>query len=510
MRPFWAAFPFWAGEKFNNMTDIKGRKSFFNARRGVVLVLLFLAGVLFWLPTGYEQLIDPRAVRCRGLVQEVDNSEVQQMGIVRVGAQRLSLKILNGPFEGKILTGYNQLLGKLEMDKIFVPGDVALVVLTRNDQGEITYALPQDHYRLRLEIILFVLFAVLLLALAGVTGAKALLSFVLSALMIWKVMVPAFLNGYNPVLVSLGVVSLLCAVVIFLVGGFNRKGLVAFLGSLAGVVTACVLALIFTKLFHLNGAVKPFSETLLYTGYAHLDLSSIFVAAVFIASSGAMMDLAMDVAASLDEIKSKAPDITRKEAAASGLRVGRAVVGTMTTTLLFAYSGGYITLLMVFMAQGVPLANLFNLVYVSAEVLNTLVGSFGLVTVAPFTALIGALFYGVSDAGEKNDGVEQGLQPNIPSRNNTLSSKALNERTGSGGSNMPDSDNSAKLWQYEVMAAVFQGRAGESVARGEFIGRHWETGEDITAEGSGTIVAVTFNQDHHSLLVTIEQPGGEA
>ena len=73
----------------------------------------------------------------------------------------------------------------------------------------------------------------------------------------------------------------------------------------------------------------------------------------------------------------------------SGVRVGRAVVGTMTTTLLLAYSGGYVTLLMAFMAQGVPLANFFNLIYVAAEVLKTIVGSFGLVTVAPFTALAG-------------------------------------------------------------------------------------------------------------------------
>jgi uncharacterized membrane protein len=114
-----------------------------------------------------------------------------------------------------------------------------------------------------------------------------------------------------------------------------------------------------------------------------------------------MMDLAMDVSASMDEIASKLPDISRKEALMSGIRVGRAVVGTMTTTLLFAYSGGYITLLMVFMAQGVPLANLFNLIYVSAEVLNTLVGSFGLVTVAPFTALIGAFFHGGHGSRQK-------------------------------------------------------------------------------------------------------------
>jgi uncharacterized membrane protein len=65
----------------------------------------------------------------------------------------------------------------------------------------------------------------------------------------------------------------------------------------------------------------------------------------------------------------------------------------MTTTLLLAYSGGYVTLLMVFMAQGIPMANVFNLTFVSAEILNTLVGSFGLVAVAPFTALVGAFLF---------------------------------------------------------------------------------------------------------------------
>jgi uncharacterized membrane protein len=105
------------------------------------------------------------------------------------------------------------------------------------------------------------------------------------------------------------------------------------------------------------------------------------------------MDLAMDVAASMNEVVSKRKDISMLEAIGSGFSVGRAVVGTMTTTLLLAYSGGYITLVMAFMAQGVPLANLFNLIYVAAEVLKTVVGSFGLVMVAPFTAVVGGFVF---------------------------------------------------------------------------------------------------------------------
>ncbi len=102
----------------------------------------------------------------------------------------------------------------------------------------------------------------------------------------------------------------------------------------------------------------------------------------------------MDVAARIGVGAGGMPGAPRRQLLGAGLRVGRAVVGTMTTTLLFAYSGGYIALLMMFMAQGVPLSNLFNLIYVAAEVLNTLVGSFGLVAVAPFTALVGAFLFG--------------------------------------------------------------------------------------------------------------------
>jgi uncharacterized membrane protein len=155
-----------------------------------------------------------------------------------------------------------------------------------------------------------------------------------------------------------------------------------------------VLAVLFSKGFKVHGAVRPFAETLLYSGYYHLNLTRIFLAGIFIAASGAVMDLAMDIAASMHEVSRKNPELTPRELMASGMAVGRSVIGTMTTTLLLAYSGGYITMMMLFMAQGVPLISIFNLHYVAAEVLNTLVGSFGLVTVAPFTAVVGGWVFG--------------------------------------------------------------------------------------------------------------------
>ena len=137
----------------------------------------------------------------------------------------------------------------------------------------------------------------------------------------------------------------------------------ASLGSLLGILTTCLLGMLFTDLFHINGAVMPDAESLLYSGFQHLDLTAIFMSSIFIGASGAMMDLSVDITSAVQEVVEKKPEIGWREAARSGMNVGRAAMGTMTTTLLLAYSGGYITLLMVFMAQGTPADHILNYKY---------------------------------------------------------------------------------------------------------------------------------------------------
>lgn len=361
-----------------------------DARLALFFMLLTL--LLHLLPTGYEKRHAGDAIRCQGEILEADDSRVRTYGIVSAGIQRLSIRIVDGPFAGVVVEAHNEMLGKMDLDKRFAAGDRALVVLSL-ENGAISHAVAQDYYRLHVEGLLMGIFALLLLVFAGWTGLKALLSFIFSGYAIWKLLVPALLNGHDPILVGLIVVTLLTGAIIFLVGGLNRRAMAAFLGAQLGIVATCLLALAFAGPFRLSGAVIPFSETLLYSGHAHLNLTRIFLAAIFIACSGAVMDLAMDVATSLEEVVMADPGIGFPQALASGLRVGRVVVGTMTTTLLLAYSGGYITLLMLFMAQNIPMVSILNMNLVAAEVMTTLIGSIGLVLVAPFTALTGALLF---------------------------------------------------------------------------------------------------------------------
>ena len=366
-------------------------KNFFLKQKNVfitTLIGLILIGILMAIPTGYEDaLIYKGTERAVGKVVEVDNSAIVTSGLIKSGEQTCKLSIENGIFKGKTLEGVNFLSGSLEKDKIYKEGDKALLTISYKDK-EIKSVVMSDHYRLDKEVILLGIFAILLIVFAGKNGFQAILSFAITVLTIWKILIPCYLKGFSPVWTGVMITFMLTVVIIFFVYGFDKRTLSASLGSLLGVVTTCILGIWFTDLFKIHGAVMQNAESLLYSGYQNLDLTAIFMSGIFIGASGAMMDLSVDITSAVWEVVQKKPTIRAYEAILSGLRVGRAAMGTMTTTLLLAYSGGYIALLMVFMAQGTPVDHILNYKYAAAEILDTVVGSFGLVTVAPFTAVV--------------------------------------------------------------------------------------------------------------------------
>ena len=343
--------------------------------------------------------------KVRARVLEVDNSGLTSLGLVTTGSQILRVEILSGEQKGEIFRANNQLRAQLELDKMFEPGDVALVALFKGANPATDVINAQDHYRIGWTLLLLGLFSILLVVFGGMTGLKSLLSFVFSCVVIWKLLVPWCLDGVNPMLVAFVVVSILSAVIIYLVAGLNRKGTAAFLGAMAGVLASCLMAWIFTTLFKINGAIMPYAQSLLYSGYESLNLADIYIGGIFLSSSGAVMDLGMDISAGMTEVVRQNPTIHRRELILSGIRIGRSVVGTMTTTLLLAYSGGYLTLMMMFAAQGTSPVDFINNPYVASETVKTIVGSFGLVLVAPLTALVGGL---ILPPAKGKGGIENG------------------------------------------------------------------------------------------------------
>lgn len=364
-----------------------------------VWVCLLLLLLLLLTPTGFEdrQVFQESDIQ-PALILSTDESTVVDTGLVRSGEQRCQLEILAGQFKGTLSEGKNILNGSLEQDKLFSVGDKALVRINFLD-GQILSVSMIDHYRTPWELLLAGMFVLLLVLFAGQTGLRAVLSFLLTVLMIWKLLIPLYLKGWNPIWVGLLMTLALTVLIISLVYGFDLRCVSAVSGSFLGILVTCILGIAFTDLFRIHGAVMSNSESLLYAGFQDLSLTRIFMASIFVGASGAIMDLSVDITSAVYEVVEKRPDLGWREAVRSGMNVGRAAMGTMTTTLLLAYSGGYVALLMVFMAQGTPLSNIFNYKYVAAEIIHTVIGSFGLVTVAPFTALCAGLF--LSGRGNK-------------------------------------------------------------------------------------------------------------
>ena len=364
-------------------------------RKEIIALLVFIAVlvVLAVLPTGFERQIYFHSEGVKAEVLSVDNSGTYNNGLIKQGGQDCMLKLLSGTHKGEVVKGTNLFIGKMEFDKVFVPGDRAWVLLEFDSDGGILHANMIEHFRLNLELLLVGIFAVVIIIFSGVTGVRTVLSFAFAFMTIWKILIPCLLNNVNPLLIALLVGNALTVATLLLVAGFTLKAYAAIAGAVLSSLITCLLAVVLGNVFKINGAVMQWSESLLYAGFEHLNLTLIFQAGIYLSCAGAILDLAIDISAALDEVFRNCPGVTRAQLIRSGLTIGKSVVGSQTTTLLLAYMGSYISVMMVYMAQGTPLLNILNSKMIASEILHTFVGCIGLVLVSPLTTVICGFIY---------------------------------------------------------------------------------------------------------------------
>lgn len=323
----------------------------------------------------------------------VETKEIKEVvtGSVTDKVQEVVVEITEGDYIGEEFTtdyvlSYD-MAGKIMAHELDV-GDRVTVEITEDENGTAT-ATVLDVVRANYLIGLLVLFLLSVILVGGKKGIRAILGLLLTILLIYFIMVKGIYSGKNAIITSIITAILIIVGTFIIIGdGINKKILTAAIGTLGGVLSAGIIALIFNNIAKMTGGGEEAIQLSLNMTTINFNFRDLLFSGILIASLGACMDVGMSIASSLDEIKLKNPEITGKELFKSGMNIGRDVIGTMTNTLILAYVGSSLTLILLFMACNMSLAEILNKETIAEEIISAITGSMGVVYTIPITSIV--------------------------------------------------------------------------------------------------------------------------
>lgn len=236
---------------------------------------------------------------------------------------------------------------------------------------------------------IFVLATVLL---GGKQGIRSLLSLILSFLTIFYVLLPGILYGWNPLIASFFVASIILFFAIFFTHGWNRESIVAFGGTMLSVLLTSLLAIIAVKSTYLSGFSSDESTYLYFNTQGALDFSGLLLGAIIIGVLGVLDDIAITQAAVVTELYNSNSKIKPLEVYRRAMRVGREHVGALVNTLVLAYTGTALPLLLLFKTREYAFTTAINLEVFTTEIIRTIIGSIGLIITVPIVTLLAVHF----------------------------------------------------------------------------------------------------------------------
>lgn len=286
-----------------------------------------------------------------------------------------------------------------EMSKPLKIGDKVLVHATVTPDGKIQDTAISERDNTNFLILILVIYSLAIVIIGGEKGLKALISLIITVLAIFYIILPKLISGVNPLGITTLVAVLITIIVLLIISGFNKKALAAILGTTGGILIAGIFAIIFGNLMGLSGISEEagtLSQQVMYgTGESvKYDFKGLLYAGIIIGALGACMDVSMSIASALHELKEENHEISIKRMISAGMNIGKDMMGTMTNTLILAYMGCSMVLVMLLTVTGDDLRHILNSEMILEEVLSAIAGSFGLVTTIPFTTLVTSLLMG--------------------------------------------------------------------------------------------------------------------
>ncbi len=269
-------------------------------------------------------------------------------------------------------------------------GDKVIVQLIEDADGNVT-PIIQDVARSNYIILMFAVFLLIIAVVGGKKGLKTIAGLLLSIVFIYCILIKGIYKGSNVFLVSLLTAIIAISVTFVIINGFSRKTLTAIIGAFGGVLSSGIIALIFNNMSKLSGAGEDIMQLTANLSTINYNFRDILLAGIIIASLGVCMHIALSIASDLEKIKMKTPEITWKELFKNGIKIGREIIGTMSNTLILAYIGNLLTLILLFMSSDASLIKILNKENVAEQLISAISASIGVVLTIPITAIVYAI-----------------------------------------------------------------------------------------------------------------------
>jgi uncharacterized membrane protein len=309
--------------------------------------------------------------------------------------QNIDAEILEGPKTGTVVQVENDFLELKQGDHFF------LIEYTYLD-GHETYSVQDIDRRAKLAW-LFLLFVIAVVTFGGWYGVRALFSLGASLFVIFYLLVPGLLGGWDPLLASFLVAGAVLAGVIFITHGPNKESLIAFGGTMIAVAATLLIAAWSVSWVGLSGFTSGESVTLNFNTRGGLDLVALLIGGIIIGAIGVLDDIAITQVAVVRELLQQNSAESRRDIFLRGMRVGREHVGAVVNTLALAYVGVSLPLVLVMYLMlehtGVSGSMVLNMETFATEMVRTVVGSIGIVLAVPIVTFFAARFLPRSGTG---------------------------------------------------------------------------------------------------------------
>ena len=368
-------------------------------RWGVPLLILAVFAVfVIWINQGERIALVNREGQTfeKGVVTQILQDNLQPDGS-RVGEQRVVVRMTTGVRAGQelettsssgFLFGAGCTVGMRVIVMQSVAGDATVTSVYSRDREWVLYAFAAAYL-------------LVLCLVGGKQGVKGALGLVFTFFCILFVYLPLVYRGWSPFWVAVLICVVTTLVTMYLIGGPTKKTLVATGGTVAGVIIAGIAATVFSLATGITGwNVSDIESLLTLASTSGVQVGGLLFSGLLISSLGAVMDVAMSIGSAIAELHAQNPAISRRDLFKAGMHVGRDMMGTDSNTLILAFAGGSVSMLVLDYAYALPYQQIINSNNIGIAIMQGLSGSFGIVLAVPVTVALAVLLYTWSDPVE--------------------------------------------------------------------------------------------------------------